>query len=246
MKKEKKFKLLVIFGEDASKNAGWEGFEKTAKKIGDCKIDGSVGEYAFSTQEDLDTAASMLDDSDGWLGVFWKKKVLKDTPGNRTHEIRRATIDAIKKILEKHNLTDVDASELSDTQLVIEENPYDANCDMTLDCIRVKNDELLFSASSCTNETTIAADETNLETLLSVLDLLEQNEDKLDNPVSDEKPSNEEGKNEEQVNLTILCDKGFVADSLRQLANAIEESEEKVEHFETARCDAEIDYDYAN
>lgn len=190
MKKEKKFKLLVIFGEDASKNAGWEGFEETAKKIGNCKIDGSVGEYAFSTQEDLDMAASMLDDSDGWLGVFWKKKVIKDTPKNRTVEIRTATIDAIERLLERHGIDGIDISDITDTQLVIEENPDDANCDETLDCVYMDNGKLLFGVSNCHMDGCISAEGVNLEKLLAVLDLLEQNENTIETITADKNGEN--------------------------------------------------------
>lgn len=33
----------------------------------------------------------------------------------------------------------------------------------------------------------------------------------------------------EQVKITILCDKGHVADSLREIANAVEENEERTD-----------------
>ena len=41
------------------------------------------------------------------------------------------------------------------------------------------------------------------------------------------------------VHIDISCDEGHVADSLRQLANAIE-NEEVVSQFETFHCCAEI------
>ena len=44
----------------------------------------------------------------------------------------------------------------------------------------------------------------------------------------------------EQVHISITCDKEFVADSLRELANAIE-NRETVSLFETYHCRAEID-----
>ena len=42
-----------------------------------------------------------------------------------------------------------------------------------------------------------------------------------------------------QVHINIYCDEGYVADSLRELANAIENNEGLTE-FETYRCCAEI------
>lgn len=44
----------------------------------------------------------------------------------------------------------------------------------------------------------------------------------------------------DQIKITITCDEGHVADSLRQLANAYEESEE-LNDYETEHFIAEID-----
>lgn len=46
-----------------------------------------------------------------------------------------------------------------------------------------------------------------------------------------------------QVHLSISCDEGHVADSLRQIANAIEGSENvQITEYETSVCMAEIDW----
>ena len=47
----------------------------------------------------------------------------------------------------------------------------------------------------------------------------------------------------EQVKITILCDKGHVADSLREIANAVEENENEPTHYETEHVDAEFDWE---
>ena len=47
-----------------------------------------------------------------------------------------------------------------------------------------------------------------------------------------------------QIKLWLLCDEDRVADSLRELANAVEESENQLHHFETPYADAEIDWDH--
>ena len=45
---------------------------------------------------------------------------------------------------------------------------------------------------------------------------------------------------DEQVQITISCDKYHVADELRKLANAVEESDEEMTQYETYHCVAEF------
>lgn len=73
-KKAKKFKLNIIFGEEAADEAADYGYKKTAKKINLGKLDGSVNEYEFDSEKDRDTATQMLNDADGWLGAYWEKE----------------------------------------------------------------------------------------------------------------------------------------------------------------------------
>lgn len=73
-KKEKTYRLNVVFGEHAAGEAGYYGYKKTAKLIEEGKFDGSAGEYEFETEKDRDVAAELLDSADGWLGVYWEKK----------------------------------------------------------------------------------------------------------------------------------------------------------------------------
>ena len=49
---------------------------------------------------------------------------------------------------------------------------------------------------------------------------------------------------EEQVKLTIICDKYFIADSLRKIANMVEDFDEEFDHYEDNHCDVEIDWEY--
>jgi hypothetical protein len=73
-KKAEKFKLNIIFGEEAADEAADYGYKKTAKKINLGKLDGSVNEYEFDSEKDRDTAIQMLNDADGWLGAYWEKE----------------------------------------------------------------------------------------------------------------------------------------------------------------------------
>lgn len=73
-KKAKKFKLNVIFGEEAADEAADCGYKKAAKKINKGQLIGSVNEYEFDSEKDRDTATQMLDDAGGWLGTYWEKE----------------------------------------------------------------------------------------------------------------------------------------------------------------------------
>ena len=43
-----------------------------------------------------------------------------------------------------------------------------------------------------------------------------------------------------QIRITVTCDEGFVADSLRELATAYEDSLDNDMEYETAHCMAEF------
>lgn len=73
-KEAKKFKLNVIFGEEAADEAADCGYKKAAKKINKGQLIGSVNEYEFDSEKDRDTATQMLDDAGGWLGTYWEKE----------------------------------------------------------------------------------------------------------------------------------------------------------------------------
>lgn len=73
-KKAEKFKLNVIFGEEAADEAADYGYKKAAKKINKGKLFGSVNEYEFDSEKDRDTATQMLNDADGWLGTYLEKE----------------------------------------------------------------------------------------------------------------------------------------------------------------------------
>lgn len=69
--KTKKFKLVVIFGEQACQEAN--GITLTTLKIrlnkGD--IDGVINTFMFDTEEDRRVATEMLEASDGWMANYW-------------------------------------------------------------------------------------------------------------------------------------------------------------------------------
>ena len=45
---------------------------------------------------------------------------------------------------------------------------------------------------------------------------------------------------EEQITISIECDKGHIAEELRKLADAVEESNEEIKQYETYYCVAEF------
>ena len=73
-KKPKTFPLDVIYGEEASDYAADHGFAKAARKVGSCEIDGATASYTFDTEHDRELAIQMLEDADGWMGTFWRKR----------------------------------------------------------------------------------------------------------------------------------------------------------------------------
>lgn len=73
-KKPKTFPLDVIYGEEASNYAADHGFARAAKKVGSCEIDGATASYTFDTEHDRELAIQMLEDADGWMGTFWRKR----------------------------------------------------------------------------------------------------------------------------------------------------------------------------
>ena len=99
--------------------------------------------------------------------------------------------------------------------------------------------------------TTVNADLVDLEILLTVFDLIENNEDKIEDgdeeviltkspkEENDDEPEPEEA---EQVLLCIQCDKGHIADSLRDVAIAVEEREDEPKHLEDVHYDCDIQY----
>lgn len=71
---KKKFRLDVIFGEQASRMASDEGIKKTIDAIKNGKIDGSYASYGFSTEKDRDNCIDILSMHDGWLGNYWERR----------------------------------------------------------------------------------------------------------------------------------------------------------------------------
>lgn len=70
---QKKFRLDVIFGEQASKATRKGNPDKVRRDICAGKIEGACETYTFSTEEDRSTAIDLLDAADGWMGTFYQK-----------------------------------------------------------------------------------------------------------------------------------------------------------------------------
>ena len=70
---KKKFRLDVIFGEEASRKACEGNPKKVRQDIASREIDGACETYKFSTEEDRDEAICLLEAADGWMGNFWEK-----------------------------------------------------------------------------------------------------------------------------------------------------------------------------
>ena len=77
----KKFTLNVVYGEKAARIAAEIGF----RAVSGClarntltdgfghEVDGSAASVRFDTEADRDRAAQLVDDTNGWLGVYWEK-----------------------------------------------------------------------------------------------------------------------------------------------------------------------------
>ena len=70
---KKKFRLDVIFGENASRRACEGNPNKVRQDIASGEIDGACETYKFSTEEDRDEAICLMEAADGWMGNFWEK-----------------------------------------------------------------------------------------------------------------------------------------------------------------------------
>lgn len=247
---KKKYCLNVVFGERAADYAGDYGFKKARRHLQKASAEGSAGVYAFDTKEDRDTAAELLDASDGWLGVYWEKEN-SSKPINRPLAFRKMSIDGIKDIMSRHKVTVIEAGKLTSVEIVVDEDPLDANDDFVLDSVELRNGKLVINSHNCSNEQSANADLVDLEILLTVFDLIENNEDKIEDgdeeviltkspkEENDDEPEPEEA---EQVLLCIQCDKGHIADSLRDVAIAVEEREDEPKHLEDVHYDCDIQY----
>lgn len=246
----KKYLLNVVVGEKAANYAGEYGFKKARRHLQKASADGSYHTFKFDTNEDRELAAELLDMSDGWLGVFWEKEN-NPKPVNRPLAFRKMAVDTIKEIMADHKVTSIEASTLATEEIVVDEDPLDANNDFVLDSIELKGNKVVLHSHNCSTEQSSSADLVDLEILLSVLDLIENNEANIEdgneevilpNPPKEEDPENPEIEAAEQVLLCIQCDKGHIADSLRDVAIAVEESENEPKHLEDVHYDCDIQY----
>ena len=246
----KKYLLNVVVGERAADYAGEYGFKKARRHLQKASAEGSCHTFKFDTNEDRELAADLLEMSDGWLGVFWEKEN-NPKPVNRPLAFRKMAIDGIREIMSRHKVTVIEAGKLTSVDIVVDEDPLDANDDFVLDSVELRNGKLVINSHNCSNEQSANVDLVDLEILLTVFDLIENNEDKIEdgneevilpNPPMEEDPENPEIEAAEQVLLCIQCDKGHIADSLRDVANAVEESENEPKHLEDVHYDCDIQY----
>ena len=69
--KKQKFKLLVIFGEQACEEAEYVKLETLRKKIRRGDVDGCINTFTFDTEDDRAEAVRMLEASEGWQDNNW-------------------------------------------------------------------------------------------------------------------------------------------------------------------------------
>ena len=70
---KKKFRLDVIFGEEASREAAERDIKQVQQDIEWGDLEGAYDTFEFSTENDRYEAIKMLNASDGWMGNFWEK-----------------------------------------------------------------------------------------------------------------------------------------------------------------------------
>ncbi len=184
-------------------------------------------------------------------------------------KLKEQAADAIRDIMKKNGLTEIDAS-VSDT-LTVYDDINDANLSYVLvEIFMSPNDgELEFYTANTCDDASFSVKELSVDTLCAIADWLaektidengsilpdgesgtadltpEQAFDKKwpEKPTAGDDSAREilglEKEETEQVRISIVCDRCFTADFLRQLANAIEEDSVS-ETFETAHGCAEI------
>lgn len=64
--------LSVVFGEAASEVASEKGIRSARRALSKGTLEGASDTYRFSTEKDRRTAIRMLNDADGWMGVYWE------------------------------------------------------------------------------------------------------------------------------------------------------------------------------
>ena len=104
------------------------------------------------------------------------KKNRKDTLA----EIRKEAIARITNLLKKAGLTRLYISDYSDDSPIVHEHPYDDNLTYTLDEVALEEgNKLTFYSSSSWENTSDTADQLDTDTLVSIADWMEDDEEEI-------------------------------------------------------------------
>ena len=100
---------------------------------------------------------------------------------NIIKQIKKDNLVIISSILELHKLTCMECAEISDgNTLILFENPDDDDRTMTLDRIKIENGKIVLEGSSAYNNTSILAEDVNVETLIDIVEWLEEYRDEIE------------------------------------------------------------------
>lgn len=97
---------------------------------------------------------------------------------SRMESIRDETENGIRSIIARHGGRDADLTALGFSP-IISEDPLDGNSSFTLDRVRADWDRVTVDSSSCCDSDTRDIRDLDLDTLVAVLDFLEEHEDAI-------------------------------------------------------------------
>ena len=136
---------------------------------------------------------------------------------SKLKELRQKSIDAIKTLINKHNLQQIDAVDIDEgSSPIIDEDTCDENLTFTLDRVTLKDGSLEFDGSNCCENHTWDEESIPTDALVSISEWLEENEDAI-----------KEIAGEDQVTIRVTADSGRLAEALRKVADIIEETGEE-------------------
>lgn len=103
---------------------------------------------------------------------------MEQTKRSRLQMLRKETIDAITVIIKRNGCRRPDFSDCSGTPVVLSD-PLEENNTFTMDDICVNGDSFDVDASSCCMNTSLKAEDLGTDTLVNILDFLEENENTI-------------------------------------------------------------------
>ena len=99
---------------------------------------------------------------------------------SKLQKIRREAIEAIKALLAKYGLEQIDAVDIDEgCSPVVRRNPDNDDMTFTLDRVVLKDGKLLFDASSCFDNATFDEDSISTDALADIQEWLEENEETI-------------------------------------------------------------------